>query len=269
MSDKEKKSHKNSKKTDKKSDKKVKKSEKSAKKNKALSSEQTPANAINSTNATNLKKTPPAKPIINSTKENSAKSANKKTFWPYGILLALFAIVCACVVTIIFASNYPVYEDDSFLEKYQEVDYNFNEFQQKDKAFKQRYKVSLNATPKFDAKRREFYEVKFGAKELIFIVNEIEEDRSASDIKPTLLLTRPHTSTQDSWLQAGKLVLSNKPFVINSRGQTSTGLKKSFNRYTFKAALPELSKGRWQIKLKATKDENIIGFYEFNLVVVD
>ena len=52
---------------------------------------------------------------------NSNSSATKKTFWPYGILLSLFAIVCACVVTIIYASNYPVYEDDSFLGKYQEV----------------------------------------------------------------------------------------------------------------------------------------------------
>ncbi|MEJ3913127.1 hypothetical protein WGW30_08675, partial [Campylobacter jejuni] len=32
---------------------------------------------------------------------------SKKTFWPYGILISIFAIVVACVATIIVASNYP------------------------------------------------------------------------------------------------------------------------------------------------------------------
>ena len=199
---------------------------------------------------------------------NSNLSATKKTFWPYGILLSLFAIVCACVVTIIYASNYPVYEDDSFLKKYQEVDYNFNEIQQKDKKFKRNYKVSLNLKPKIDERKRELYEVKLGTKELEFFVKEIDEDRHAGNIKPTLLLTRPHTNVQDKWLETSKLVLNNEPYVINERGQTSTRLKKSFNRYTFKATLPELEIGRWQVKLNAHKDEKRIGFYEFNLVVV-
>lgn len=190
---------------------------------------------------------------------------NKKTFWPYGILLALFAIVCACAVTIIYASNYPVYEDDSFLEKYQEVDYNFNEIQQKNENFKRNYTINLNTKPQFDDKKRPFYEVKFGTKELVFIIDEIEEHKSANDIELTLLLTRPHTNTQDSWLQTSELVLSNTPFI----DQTSTERKKSFHHYTFNATLPELQKGRWQIKLKATKNENSVGFYEFNLVVVE
>lgn len=201
----------------------------------------------------------------------SAKEYNsnkvKKTFWPYGILLSLFAIVCACVITIIYASNYPVYEDDSFLEKYQEVDHNFNEIQQKDENFKRNYTINLNIEPKFDDKKRPFYEVKFGANELEFIVKERDE-HSAGDIRSVLLLTRPHTNTQDSWLQASELVLSNTPFT-DEYDQTSTEREKSFNHYTFKATLPELQKGRWQIKLKATKNENIIGFYEFNLVMVD
>lgn len=198
---------------------------------------------------------------------NSNLKAKKKTFWPYGILLSLFAIVCACVVTIIYASNYPVYEDDSFLGKYQEVDYHFNEIQQKDKAFKREFRVSLNLKPRLDERKREIYEIKAGTKELEFFVQELWEDRHANNIKFTLLLTRPHTNAQDKWLQANELVLYNEPYVINERGQTSTRLKKSFNRYAFKAALPELEKGRWQVKLNAQKDEKRIGFYEFNLVV--
>lgn len=192
---------------------------------------------------------------------------NKKTFWPYGILLSLFAIVGACIATIIYASNYPVYEDDSFLSKYQEVDYNFNEIKLKDENFKNSYRVSLNLKPQIDKRKREFYEIKAGTKELEFFVQELLEDIHANGIKPTILLTRPHTNAQDSWLQASELVLNNEPYVINERGQSSTKLKKSLNRYAFKATLPELEKGRWQVKLNAQKNENSIGFYEFNLLV--
>ena len=99
------------------------------------------------------------------------------------------------------------------------------------------------------------------------LANKSVEDLRANGIKPTILLTRPHTNAQDSWLQASELVLNNEPYVINERGQSSTKLKKSLNRYAFKATLPELEKGRWQVKLNAQKNENSIGFYEFNLLV--
>ena len=203
-------------------------------------------------------------------KENSKNSQKRKTFWPYGILLSLFAIVAACVATIIFALDYPVYEDDAYLQKYQKVNNNYNELQLQDAAFKRNYRVRLNLEPKMDAKNRPFYEIKQGTKELEFMVQEISEDIHANGIKSTLLLTRPHTSEQDKLLDTSELVLNNEPYVIvTQKGVvTSTGLKKSFNRYTFVALLPEsLSKGRWQIKLNAQKNENSIGFYEFNLLV--
>ena len=214
---------------------------------------------LNSNNSLNLSKN-----LANSNKNSSPK---RKTFWPYGILLSLFAIVAACVATIIFALDYPVYEDDAYLQKYQQVNNNINELQLQDATFKRNYRVRLNLEPKMDAKNRPFYEIKQGTKELEFMVQEISEDIHANGIKPTLLLTRPHTSEQDKWLDTSELVLNNVPF-IDIRGKTSTGLKKSFNRYTFVALLPEsLSKGRWQIKLNAQKNENSIGFYEFNLLV--
>lgn len=191
---------------------------------------------------------------------------NKKTFWPYGILLSLFAIVGACIATIIYASNYPVYEDDSFLSKYQEVDYNFNEIKLKDENFKNSYQVSLNLKPQIDKKKREFYEVK-PAQVLVFRVAERNDlSKKASDINATLLLTRPHTNKQDEWLQTSKFKLANKPFK-DKFGKLSTGYKKHSNAYAFTANLPNLAQGRWQLKLKLAKDDNSIGFYEFNLLV--
>lgn len=205
-------------------------------------------------------------------KQNSAQissknpPANKKTFWPYGILLSLFAIVGACIATIIYASNYPVYEDDSFLGKYQEVDYNFNEIKLKDENFKKNYEVHLNLKPQFDKKKREFYEVK-PAQVLTFRVAERNDlSKNASDINATLLLTRPHTKKQDEWLQTSEFKLANKPFK-DKFGKLSTGYKKHSNAYAFTANLPNLAKGRWQLKLKLDKDESSIGFYEFNLLV--
>lgn len=204
---------------------------------------------------------------LNSAQISSKNSpTNKKTFWPYGILLSLFAIVGACIATIIYASNYPVYEDDSFLSKYQEVDYNFNEIKLKDENFKKNYEVHLNLKPQFDKKKREFYEVK-PAQVLVFRVAERNDlSKKASDINATLLLTRPHTNKQDEWLQTSEFKLANKPFK-DKFGKLSTGLKKHSNAYAFTANLPNLAQGRWQLKLKLAKDENSIGFYEFNLLV--
>lgn len=204
---------------------------------------------------------------LNSAQISSKNSpTNKKTFWPYGILLSLFAIVGACVATIIYASNYPVYEDDSFLGKYQEVDYNFNEIKLKDENFKNSYQVSLNLKPQIDKKKREFFEVK-PTQVLVFRVAERNDlSKKASDINATLLLTRPHTNKQDEWLQTSEFKLANKPFK-DKFGKLSTGLKKHSNAYTFTANLPNLAQGRWQLKLKLAKDENSIGFYEFNLLV--
>lgn len=119
-------------------------------------------NALNlSTNSKDKSKKNAQKSAKNLTQNSNENSpTNKKTFWPYGILLSLFAIVGACIATIIYASNYPVYEDDSFLSKYQEVDYNFNEIKLKDENFKNSYQVSLNLKPQIDKKKREFFEVK-------------------------------------------------------------------------------------------------------------
>lgn len=248
---------------------KSKKSAQKSAKNLTQNSNENPLNlkSNSSKNSLNSKLNSNQNSGLNSTQISSKNPpTNKKTFWPYGILLSLFAIVGACVATIIYASNYPVYEDDSFLSKYQEVDYNFNEIQQKDENFKNSYQVSLNLKPQIDKKKREFFEVK-PAQVLVFRVAERDDlSKSASDINATLLLTRPHTNKQDEWLQTSEFKLANKPFK-DKFGKLSTGYKKHSNAYTFTANLPNLAQGRWQLKLKLAKDENSIGFYEFNLLV--
>ena len=194
---------------------------------------------LNSNDSLNLSKN-----LANSNKNSSPK---RKTFWPYGILLSLFAIVAACVATIIFALDYPVYEDDAYLQKYQKVNNNFNEIQQKDENFKKNYEVSVNLKPQFDEKKREIYEIK-SAQNLEFSVIS-KGDLNLNNIKSTLLLTRPHTSEQNQHLDMSE----------TNADKLDTSI--------LVAALPSLEKGRWQLKLRLEKDENSVGFYEFNLLV--
>ncbi|KAA6224604.1 MULTISPECIES: hypothetical protein [unclassified Campylobacter] len=187
-----------------------------------------------------------------------------KTFWPYGILLSIFAIILACIVTIVFASNYPVYEDDFYFDKYQNVESNFDKIQQKQAEFNKFFNVNLELDEKFDKKDRPFYELYKDQNNIMIFIKELS-DLSASDIKTSGLLTRPHTNKQDKNLDLN-LYLANEP-IANENGVLNKGLRTSLNTYALNTILPELENGRWQLKLKLEKDENTIGFFSFNLFV--
>ncbi len=166
----------------------------------------------------------------------------EKTFWPYGILLSIFGIILACVATIIFASNYPVYEDDFYLGKYQNVDYNFNEIQQKQANFDKLFKlVFLNNKTSFTGQRNlKTYEV-FPGEFLKFRLEKLDH-LEPQTIEAEILLTRPHQNTQDQVLNAQ---IKNELLSLN---------------------LPnELEKGRWQLKLKLRANDEAVGFHTFEL----
>lgn len=167
----------------------------------------------------------------------------KRTFWPYGILLSLLAIILSCVATIIFSLDYPVYEDDSYLQKYQSVDRNINDITRQHTAFEKNYNIELNLTPNFDKKNRPFYELGSEANLLEFFIKALQNGENTNDMSFQALLTRPHTSEQDK-----KLDTINK---VDS----------------FFITLPELEKGRWQVKLRVQKDDEKIGFYTYNLFI--
>lgn len=166
-----------------------------------------------------------------------------RTFWPYGILLSILAIIIACIATIIYASNYPVYEDDFYLDKYQNIDYSFNEIQNKqtnfDKLFKvffQNDKITIS-----DKRKIKSYEVSSG--ELLNFKIEKLAHLSPDVLKTNILLTRPHQNTQDQFLKA-----EIKTDILSIR-------------------LPELERGRWQLKFKLVANDEAIGFYNFELRV--
>ncbi len=173
----------------------------------------------------------------------------KKTFWPYGILLSLFAIVLACVATIVFASNYPVYEDEYFFEKYQNVKDDFKSIEDAQKKFDENFALSLNLNEAKDKKNRAFYILDENIMQISFTLKQKAQNVDFKDLNATLLLTRPHTSAQNQELEITQ-AKSDLP-----------------DEMLLNAALPALEKGRWQLKLKIAQNADSIGFFTFNMSV--
>ena len=176
---------------------------------------------------------------------------NKKTFWPYGILISLVAIVIACVVTIIICLDYPVYTDDSYFDSYQNVDRNYEQIQLSQAKFEQNIKFDPNAKILING---EIYE---NIKELninrdlksIKSVNSKQNIQLAFDINSSILsaeilLTRPHSSEFNR--------------ILDSQFQNGKLITQSFS-------VPQ--NGRWQVKIKLSQDEQSTAFYQFDFFV--
>lgn len=168
--------------------------------------------------------------------------SKKKTFWPYGILLSLFAIVLACIATIIFASNYPVYEDDFYFESYQNVENTFNDIQNKQAEFNKLFTITFeNDDFTLQGKRQiKIYNIKANADTAKFRIKALG-GFNALNLQSEFILTRPHTNTADKKLQ----------------GYIDNGV--------LNLALPVLEKGRWQLKLKLKANDSAIGFFSYEL----
>ena len=109
---------------------------------------------------------------------------NKKTFWPYGILLAIFAIIVACIVTVIISLDYPVYKDNFYFDQYQDVDNNYNEIQISQAKFDKKYAVEFIPG---NAKVGQNFNAKFKI---------TSKDRlNLKDLKAQILFTRPNSSS--------------------------------------------------------------------------
>ncbi|EDO8813899.1 hypothetical protein GKN49_00805 [Campylobacter coli] len=168
---------------------------------------------------------------------------SKKTFWPYGILISIFAIVVACVATIIVASNYPVYEDDFYFDSYQNVENNYNIIQKQQEQFDTLFKVEFQ-NDKIDliGKRKiASYTISGDSYLAQFKITALNDQANIQNLKSEILLTRPHTREFDR-----KLL-----------GQIQDGV--------LSVSLPQLEKGRWQLKIKLSTDDEITGFFSYEL----
>ncbi|AJC85897.1 FixH family protein [Campylobacter sp. RM16704] len=165
---------------------------------------------------------------------------NQKTFWPYGILISLFLIVLACIITIFVASKAPVYEDNFYFDSYQNVELNYNEIQKNQKTFDENFKLSIKDKESFMHKKNQVYYINEGQNELRVSVDNLR-NFDLNKLQIQALLSRPHTSENDKKLQA---IIDGSDLVFN------------FN-------IKE--KGVWQLLVKITQDKNSIGFFKFFL----
>lgn len=175
------------------------------------------------------------------------KLKDKKTFWPYGILLAIFLVFCACIYTVILSLDYPVHLDNFYLDKYQDVENNYNEIQLKQAKFEQDFKFDTNATILVNGVINKNEPEKIRHKKLIEVVNLNEPlnlifDTNATKLDGNILLTRPDTNFENKKLnfilKDGKLEIAN-----------------------FSIPKP----GRWQIMMKLASTDGAVGFYKFEL----
>ncbi|AJC93711.1 hypothetical protein FVD15_01525 [Campylobacter volucris] len=162
---------------------------------------------------------------------------NKKTFWPYGILISIILIVIACIVTIYIASKAPVYDDNFYFDTYENVDRNYNEIQKRQKQFDENFKLSLD-NESFEDQNKIIYLINDGKNSLKINVENFK-NYDLNQLQIQALLTRPHTNEMDQKLEA---------IVVNS------SLVFDFN-------ISE--KGVWKLLIKITQNEESIGFFEF------
>ena len=159
-----------------------------------------------------------------------------KTFWPYGIVISIFAIVCSCAYTIYYSLDYPVYMDDYYFNKYQNVDNNFNE-------------IRFDTTPQIEQNGvvvpNTIQKLRKGKTATIVPLDQnfnIKFDTNATKYSSKILLTRPDSSEFDRELNGQNI---NGKLTISDLNLTKAG--------------------RWQIKAKIIVDENKTGFYQVEL----
>lgn len=180
----------------------------------------------------------------------SNANSKKKTFWPYGILLSILAIIVACIATIVFASQYPVYEDNYYFTKYQDVKDNFSQIEEKQNEFNKYFSLNLaddNLNKIIINKKTKKQAYEINPNQTLSLILSKQAQVQLDDINITAMLTRPHTNKEDKNLNITKI-------------QDTT------NTRVFFVDLAGLSEGRYQLKIKAENDK-LASFQSYELMV--
>lgn len=156
----------------------------------------------------------------------------RKTFWPYGIVISIILIFCACIATIVISLDYPVHMDNYYLNSYQNVDRHYNEIQISQQKFEQKYDVKFAE-----------HSAKIGEEFALSLDISAKNSASLDGIKSEILLTRPETNEFNKNL---KTTLSNSAITTENL---------SLDR-----------PGRWQIMVKLS-DGLDTGFYKFEFLI--
>lgn len=150
---------------------------------------------------------------------------NKKrfNFWPYGITISIVAVVILCIDMIVISLKNPVYMDDFYLEKYQDVDENINKIITSQKKFDKKYTIQIDMKKKFIKKNNN---IKIKIVDKITTIN-------AKNAKIELLITRPDSSKFDKKLSVIEIkdgYYIFQPFDIEKKGRWQIMLKVSIGK---------------------------------------
>ncbi len=150
---------------------------------------------------------------------------NKKrfNFWPYGITISIVAVAVLCIDMIMISLKNPVYMDDFYLEKYQDVDENINKIIISQKKFDKKYTIQIDMKKKFIKKNNN---IKIKIVDKITTIN-------AKNAKIELLITRPDSSKFDKKLSVLEIkdgYYIFEPFDIEKKGRWQIMLKVSIGK---------------------------------------
>jgi len=153
---------------------------------------------------------------------NLQEKNNKKSFWPYGIIISILLVAIACIINVKIALEHPVEYDTYFLSNKQELDSDINDLLASQEMFNAKYTVDVSYE-KFEKMNNEIK---------VSIINK-HTKKPIENVNFELLITRPDTSAFDI-----------KPKFV----------KFINNEYTFETFNIN-KKGRWQILFKASIGE--------------
>ena len=150
---------------------------------------------------------------------------NKKrfNFWPYGITISIVAVAVLCIDMIMISLKNPVYMDDFYLEKYQDVDENINKIIISQKKFDKKYTIQIDMKKKFIKKNNNIK---------IKIVDKVTT-KDVKNAKLELLVTRPDSSKFDKKLSVLEIkdgYYIFEPFDIEKKGRWQIMLKVSIGK---------------------------------------
>lgn len=164
-----------------------------------------------------------------------ANKSKEKTYWPHMILGFLAVGITLSYWTVKSASSIPVQESNNYMMKYQQADMHINEILKSKALFDQKYIIELvdarvttlelqNAKR---AKNEKVLELSQGQNSFTYSVKD-KHGSIVNDANVTFLLTRPHTASEDNFvenitLKDGKYSIDN--ITITKAGRYTLQLK--------------------------------------------
>ena len=149
----------------------------------------------------------------------------KNSFWPYGIVLSIVAIILACAATIVVAIKNPVEMDSAYMQSHQSVDENITFIKESEARFDEKF--DLKFEPEFKGLQGKFK----------FLLTP--KNGEISSLSYEILLTRPQTNKDNK--------------TLNASWQENDLISESVS----------LKEGRWQLLLRLS-DKQDTRYYKFD-----